>query len=96
MSDDRHLAIMKLLSMKHFPLRQPRPKLGIAKLLTALQRLGTEMSEQELFEDLNTLKGQGKVNTEPKIIMRDELDHVQFEIWLTPLGRTELQKKMSS
>ncbi|MCA8925675.1 MAG: hypothetical protein KDD82_27955 [Planctomycetes bacterium] len=87
---------MKLLSMKHFPLRSPRPKLGIPKLLEALKRLGTETTVDDLFGDLNTLKGQGKVNTEPKIIMRDEVETVQFEIWLTPLGRTELEKKLST
>ena len=96
MSEDRHLAIMKLLAMKHFPLRSPRPKVGMAKLLEALKRLGTETTLDHLFYDMNTLKGQGKVNTEPKIIMRDEVDSVEFEVWLTPLGRTELEKKLSS
>lgn len=95
MSDDSlELAFMKLLSLKHFPLKKPRPKLKFEKLITALERMGTNTETDALFDLMNTLKGRGICNTEPKIIMRDELDE-PFEIWLTPLGRTELTKRVN-
>lgn len=89
------LALMKLLALKHFPLKPPRPKLGMAKLQEALKRLGTTAEVQPLFEALCTLKGKGYANTEPKIIMKEEMTTAQFEAWLTPLGHTELEKRLS-
>ncbi len=96
MADELDLALMKLLSSKHFPLRQPRAKIKLEKLVMALGRMGTETSVDSLFELMNTLKGRGICNTEPKIILKDEVDTATFEIWLTPLGRTELTKRVSS
>lgn len=89
------LALMKLLSMKHFPLKPPRPKLTIGKMGEALKRLGTEAQVVPLFETLCTLKGRGLANTEPKIIMKEEMTTAQFEAWLTPLGHTELEKRLA-
>jgi hypothetical protein len=89
------LALMKLLSMKHFPLKPPRPKLTLGKLLEALKRLGTETTIPPLFEALCTIKGKGLANTEPKIILKEEMETAQFEAWLTPLGSTELQKRLA-
>jgi hypothetical protein len=91
------LGLMKLLATKHFPLQSPRPKLKLEKLLKALERvMGSPPDADTAFENLTELKGRGYVNTEPKIIMKDELDSVEFEIWLTPLGRTELGKKLAA
>jgi hypothetical protein len=89
------LALMKLLSMKHFPLKPPRPKLTIGKVAEALKRLGTDTPVPPLFEALCTLKGRGLANTEPKIIMKEEMTTAQFEAWLTPLGHTELEKRLA-
>ena len=41
------------------------------------------------------LKGRGHVNTEPKIILKEEVHDVEFEVWLTPLGRRELSAILS-
>lgn len=89
------LALMKLLSLKHFPLKPPRPKLTMAKLGEALKRLGTSAEIPPLFEALCTLKGRGLANTEPKIIMKEEMNTASFEAWLTPLGSTELEKRLA-
>lgn len=89
---DLQLALMKLLSTKHFPLQAPRPKLKLEKVCKALERLGSTTDVGTAFENLNELKGRGFVNTEPKIILKDEIDTAEFEVWLTPLGRTELGK----
>jgi hypothetical protein len=89
------LALMKMLSLKHFPLKRPRPKLTMGKIVEALKRLGTQTTVPPAFESLCTLKGQGLANTEPKIIMKDEMETAEFEAWLTPLGRTELEKTSS-
>lgn len=90
---DVRLELMKLLAMKHFPLRKPRPQVDMAKLVTALGRLGCETTAEAAFDELITLKGRGIANTEPKIIMKDEMATAKFEVWLTPLGRTELEKE---
>ena len=60
-----------------------------------MQRLGTETTQEALFDNLCTLKGQGLANTEPKIILKEEAGSASFEIWLTPLGRTELARRLS-
>lgn len=90
--DANQLALMRLLAMKHFPLKTPRPKVGIPKLTEALKRLGTDLPVDLVFEILCNLKGRGIANTEPKIIMKEEMHTAQFEVWLTPLGRTELER----
>lgn len=87
------LPLLKMLAMKHFPLKPPRPKLTMAKVVEALKRLQAETDLPTAFEALCTLKGQGLANTEPKIILRDEIESATFEAWLTPLGRTELEKR---
>ena len=87
-ADGMQLALMKLLAMKHFPLRGPRPSVDLPKLITALKRLGTDTDLEEIFAVLNNLKGRGIANTDPKIIDRDEMTTAKFEIWLTPLGRS--------
>ena len=89
------LALMKLLAMKHFPLKPPRPKLTMGKLVEAIKRLGTTTTVPPLFDTLNTLKGRGLANTEPKIIMKEEMTTATFEAWLTPLGNTELEKRLA-
>jgi hypothetical protein len=88
------LGLMKLLSTKHFPLAHPRPKIKVEKLIAVLGRIKIQAGQDDLFVNLNELKGRGLVNTTPKIIMKDEIDTAEFEIWLTPLGRTELVRLM--
>ena len=89
------LGLMKLLSTKHFPLRSPRPTIKLEKLIAVLERIELTATKTELFDNMNELKGRGHVNTQPKIILKDEIEDAEFEVWLTPLGRTELAKKMS-
>lgn len=97
MADENvQLALMKILASKHFPLQKPRPKLKMGKLVAALKRLDTDVGAEPTFVELCELKGKGWVNTEPKIILKDEMDTAEFEVWLTPLGRTELGKKLSA
>lgn len=90
------LGLMKLLATKHFPLRSPRPTIKLEKLIAVLARIEITASTDECFDNLNELKGRGYVNTQPKIIMKDEIDTAEFEVWLTPLGRTELRKKLGT
>jgi len=60
----------------------------------AMLKIGTATNPEELFANLVELKGRGYVNTIPKIILKEEAPTAEFEVWLTPLGRTELQKKL--
>lgn len=97
MSDpELQIGLMRLLGSKHFPLQRPRTKVKIDFLLKLLAKIGCETTVELAYMNLNELKGQGFANTEPKILMRDEIDTAEFEIWLTPLGRTELQKRLAS
>ena len=86
--------LMKLLTSKHFPLEPPRKKVKLGMLLKLLKKLGVEIEEETAFFELCQMKGTGVVNTNPKIIMKDEIDTAEFEIWLTPLGRTELVRQL--
>tara|TARA_B100000965_G_scaffold402221_1_gene427687 strand:- start:1392 stop:1682 length:291 start_codon:yes stop_codon:yes gene_type:complete len=89
------LGLMKLLSTKHFPLQSPRRKVKLAQLEKAMEKIGSPTERGPLFENLCELKGRGYVNTIPKIILKEEAETAEFEVWLTPLGRTELQKKLA-
>ena len=88
------LGLMKLLSTKHFPLRAPRRMVKVGTLEKAMIKIGAATTSEELFNNLVELKGRGLVNTIPKIILREEALTAEFEVWLTPLGRSELQKKL--
>ena len=90
------LSLTKLLATKHFPLQKPRRKVKLEVLVKAVAKIGTAASSQEVFVNLNELKGRGHVNTEPKILLKEEAETAEFEIWLTPLGRTELKKKLAA
>jgi len=92
MSADLQIGLMKLLAMRHFPAKPPRPKLGMAKITEALKRLGTETTPEAAFDALCVLKGQGMAQTDPRIIEKAEIDSATFEVWLTPMGRTEAEK----
>ena len=77
------LALMKLLATKHFPLQQPRNSVKLAKLCMALGKILKEQVEAGVaFENLIELKGKGLVNTQPKIILKEEIETCEFEIWL--------------
>lgn len=93
-NEDVQLGLMKLLSTKHFPLRAPRRSVKLEMLEKAMLKIGTATNSEELFANLVELKGRGYVNTIPKIILKEEAPTAEFEVWLTPLGRTELQKKL--
>ena len=93
---DLQLSLMKLLATKHFPLQKPRRKVKLGVLMQAIAKIGTAAPSPEVFDNLNELKGRGHVNTEPKILLREEAETAEFEIWLTPLGRTELKKKLAA
>lgn len=92
--EEVQLGLMKLLSTKHFPLRAPRRSVKLEMLEKAMLKIGTATNPEELFANLVELKGRGYVNTIPKIILKEEAPTAEFEVWLTPLGRTELQKKL--
>jgi hypothetical protein len=96
MSDPEvQIGLMKLLASKHFPLRAPRRKVNMVQLTKAMAKIGNPVDVTALFDNMVELKGRGYVNTIPKIIMRDEIETAEFEVWLTPLGRTELLKKLA-
>ena len=96
MSDpELQIGLMKLLSTKHFPLQRPRTKVKMDFLLKLLAKIGCETTVEPAYMNLNELKGKGYANTEPKILMKDEIATAEFELWLTPLGRTELQKRLA-
>ena len=96
MSDtDLQLSLMKLLSTKHFPLQKPRRSVKLEFLVKLLAKLKCETEKVAVFENLNELKGRGLANTDPKILMKDEIDIAEFQIWLTPLGRSELHKSLA-
>ena len=95
-SQEFALGLMKVLSTKHFPLQRPRRKVSLEVLLKAVSRFGCDTSQEDAYQTLNELKGKGLANTDPKILMREELATAEFEIWLTPLGRTELQKLLAT
>ena len=80
------LNLMKLLSTKHFPLKDPRRKVKLDLLGKAVGKVaGGQVPEMTaLFDNLCELKGRGHVNTIPKIILKEEVDSVEFEICLPP------------
>ena len=88
--------LLKLLSTKHFT-KTPRPKVGLNKLAEALTRLGvTGVSPAALVEPLLALKGRGYAQTEPKIILKEEFPNAEFEVWPTPLGLSELTRRLDA
>lgn len=92
---DIETELLKLLSMKHFT-KTPRPKVGLKKLAEALSRLGVTSSADALIEPLLALKGRGYAQTDPKIILKEEFPSAEFEVWPTPLGLSELQKRLEA
>lgn len=95
MSDpELQLSLMKLLATKHFPLRAPRRKVKLAMLVKAMDKIGAPTEPMPLFDNLIELKGRGHVNTIPKIILKEESETAEFEVWLTPLGRSELSSRL--
>ncbi len=93
---DLSTELLKLLGTKHFTKPPPRPKVGLAKLAEALRRLGTPgIAPEAIVEPLLGLKGRGWAQTAPKIIMKEEFAEAQFEVWPTPLGLTELARRVA-
>jgi hypothetical protein len=88
--------LLKLLSTKHFT-KTPRPKVGLNKLAEALTRLGvTGVSPGALVEPLLALKGRGYAQTDPKIILKEEFPTAEFQVWPTPLGLSELTRRLEA
>lgn len=94
-NSELQLSLMKLLSTKHFPLQAPRRKVKLDMLVKAMAKIGNACEGEALFENMIELKGRGYVNTVPKIILLEEASTAEFEVWLTPLGRTELMKQLT-
>lgn len=87
---DLDKALLKLLTAGPFQ-RSPRPQVTVAKLVTALGRMKVEnVDQQSLVKSLQTMKARGFANTIPKILLPEEIDTAQFEVWITPLGRSNL------
>ena len=96
MAFETELAIMKMLQAGPWK-KEPRgPKLGMAKVIEALGKLGTPGLKQDtVVTALQNVKGPGWVQTDPKIILKEEWPTVEFQLWLTPLGKTELEKRLN-
>jgi len=92
---DLETSLMKLCMAGPWAKNPKGPKLKLDKLAEALTKLGTACKASEVIEPLNNAKGRGFMNTEPKIILKEEWPTVEFNIWLTPIGKTELQKRLS-
>lgn len=93
--NDLEIHFLKLMLAKPFQ-RSPRPKVTTEKLITALGRMKVEVEEAAFLKTMQTLKGRGFVNTQPKILLPDELKTALFEIWITPLGKTNLSNALSA
>lgn len=91
---DSQTSLLKLLCAKPFQ-RDPRPKVTLAKLGKALERMEMSMSEQDLITTLQNAKGRGLANTLPKILMADEMATAEFQVWITPLGRQTLEQALA-
>ena len=91
---DIELALMKMLMAGPWQKAPKGPKLKLEKLAEALGKLGTPVQPADVVEPLNTAKGRGYMNTEPKIILKEEWPTAEFHLWLTPLGKNELQKRL--
>ncbi len=88
------LALMKILMAGPWRKDPKGPKLGLDKLAEVLGKLGTPCQPGDIVEPLQNAKGRGYMNTEPKIILKEEWPTAEFQLWLTPLGRNELQKRL--
>ena len=87
---DLAIPLLKLLTASPFQ-RRPRPKVTVPKLVKALGRMNVEAVDvPSLVKTLQTVKARGFANTTPKILLPEEIDSAEFEIWLTPLGRDNL------
>ena len=91
---DIELALMKMLTAGPWQKAPKGPKLGLPKIVEALGKLGTPgVKPDGMIEPLQNVKGRGWVQTDPKIILKEEWPTVEFNLWLTPLGKTELEKR---
>lgn len=94
---DLETALMKLLMAGPWQKAPKGPKLSLNRLAEAMGKLGTPVNKPgDVIEPLQNAKGRGYMNTEPKIILKEEWPTVEFQLWLTPLGKNELEKRMAS
>jgi hypothetical protein len=91
---DVEIALMKMLMAGPWQKNPKGPKLGLNKLSEALGKLGTPIQPNDIVEPLQNCKGRGYMNTDPKIILKEEWPTAEFQLWLTPLGKNELQKRL--
>jgi hypothetical protein len=88
--DPHQFTLLKLLTAPIFG-RSPRPQVDFKRLVAAHERLGLPTpTPAQLRDAMQMLKGRGSVNTQPKILLREELETCRFEVWITPLGRDHL------
>lgn len=82
---------LKLLTAAPFQ-KTPRRKVTVPKLVRALSKmLKTEIDQAEFVAIFLQSKAKGNANTTPKILLPDEIETAEFQIWITPLGRQLLQ-----
>jgi len=93
---DLETALMKMLMAGPWQKNPKGPKLTLARLSEAMGKLGTPVEATAVVEPLQNAKGRGYMNTDPKIILKEEWPTAEFQLWLTPLGKNELQKRMAS
>jgi hypothetical protein len=95
-ADALETALMKLLMVGPWKTQQKGPKLGLNKLGEALGKLGTTVQPPAIVEPLLNTKGRGWIQTDPKIILKEEWPTAEFQLWLTPLGKNEIAKRLGT
>jgi hypothetical protein len=90
---DLELPLMKMLQMGPWQKVPHGPKITLARIAEAMGKMGTAVAAPAIVEPLLNVKGRGWVQTDPKIILKEEWPTAEFQLWLTPLGKTELQKR---
>ena len=94
MTADSEMSLMKMLQMSPWQKVPRGPKISLARISEALGKMSTPVPVDGIVEPLLNLKGRGWVQTDPKIILKEEWPTVEFQLWLTPLGKTELTRKL--
>jgi hypothetical protein len=92
---DLELSLMKMLLQSPWQKAPKGPKITLGKMSEALGKLGTPLAAEAIVEPLLNVKGRGWVQTDPKIILKEEWPSAEFQLWLTPLGKTEVSKRAS-
>src|SRR5262245_14793904 len=91
-------SLLKMLNMGPWQKAQndkpPKgPTVSLALISKALEKIGSPCPPDQIIEPLLNVKGKGWVQTQPRIIEKQEWPKMNFQLWLTGLGMTELQKR---